>query len=1167
VSYTELHASSAFSFLDGASLPEALVERAAALGYSALALLDRDGVYGAPRFHLAAKTAGLKAIIGAELTLRGAAAASAGDKSKNARGSRLAPPTSDSVFRLPVLIESPTGYRNLCRLVTTMKLRAAKGEGVLGLDELEGQTAGLVALGGRTMLSGVRFGVGGLIDRLVAVFGSANTYLELQRHLLRDEEADNHALRDLASAYHVPVVATNGVRFGEPADRPLYDVLTCIRHKTTLAQAGRRLSCNAERYLKSAAQMSHLFADLPEALHASRELADRLSFTMADLGYRFPEYPVPAGESMPSFLRKITMAGARERYRPIEPCHVRQLERELDLIEKLDLAGYFLIVWDIVNFCRQEGILVQGRGSAANSAVCYSLGITAVDPVGMDLLFERFLSEQRGEWPDIDLDLPSGDRRERVIQHIYRKYGTFGAAMTANVITYRGRSAAREVGKAFSIDAATIDRLAKVMNHFEFVDPGETLAKHLASVGVDGGDPAIRQFAMLWQQIQDLPRHLGQHSGGMVICQGRLDDVVPLENASMPDRVVIQWDKDDCADMGIVKVDLLGLGMMAVLQDALEVVNSACGPSAIGADDIREPVTAGGRDRLSPLASRPSPLDLAHLPANDAAVYKMLQEADTIGVFQVESRAQMATLPRLQPETFYDIVVEVAIIRPGPIVGNMVHPYLKRRRGDEPVRYPHPSLEPILARTLGVPLFQEQLLRMAMVAAGFSGGEAEELRRAFGFKRSERRMQQIEGKLRAGMARQGITGAAQEEILRSITSFALYGFPESHAASFALLVYASAYLKAHYPAAFYTALLNNQPMGFYHPSTLVKDAQRHGVRFAPIDVQVSEWLCRVEPDGRVRLGLMYVNGLRREAGQAIAGCRAPEPDCALPNAKRRFAQFIERCPKCGCDDPSMLEALHTHEGFCNVCSHLWPLPISADSSSRPAPRVGSLAPRFDTLDQLIRRCGLRRDEVATLAEIGALNGFGFDRRTALWQVEQAVRPAGALFETEPGDAIGERPAMPPAADASRAAPPASPLEPMTVSERLLADYAGTSLTIGPHPMSLRRGELALRGVLRARDLPSGRHGRRVRVAGAVITRQRPGTAKGFVFLTLEDETGIANIIVRPDLYSEQRATIVGEPYLLVEGTLQIQEGVTSVKAERVHGLGGRDPQVESHDFR
>ena len=1155
--YIELHASSAFSFLDGASLPEALIDRAAALGYPALALLDRDGVYGAPRFHLAAKKAGIKAIIGAELTI-----ANRGSRTEG-RGSDAGSRPSDSIFYLPVLIESQQGYRNLCRLLTMMKMRAPKGEGALTLDELDGSTSGLIALGGRAMLNAARFGVGGLIDRLVGVFGRDNTYLELQRHLLRDEEADNHALRDLASAFHVPIVATNGVRFAEPLDRPLYDVLTCIRHKTTIDRAGRRLSWNAERYLKSPGQMAKLFDDLPEAVHASRELADRLTYTMADLGYRFPEYPVPDGETMASFLRHITQAGARERYRPLEPRAARQIERELHLIEKLDLAGYFLIVWDIVNFCRQQGILVQGRGSAANSAVCYSLGITAVDPVGMDLLFERFLSEERGEWPDIDLDLPSGDRRERVIQHIYQKYGRLGAAMTANVITYRGRSAAREVGKVLSIEPDLVDTLAKVMNQFEWVDPKETLARNLRDAGLDGQHPTIQLFGQLWQRIQDLPRHLGQHSGGMVICQGRLDDVVPLENASMPDRVVIQWDKDDCADMGIVKVDLLGLGMMAVLQDALEVVNSSMrGAPAAGA----EGESSSPEARPSALDPRPSALDLAHLPPNDPAVYRMLQEADTIGIFQVESRAQMATLPRLRPETFYDIVVEVAIIRPGPIVGQMVHPYLKRRQGQEEVTYPHPSLQPILERTLGVPLFQEQLLRMAMVAAGFSGGEAEELRRAFGFKRSERRMQQVEAKLRAGMTRQGITGDAAEEIIRSITSFALYGFPESHAASFALLVYASAYLKAHYPAAFYAAMLNNQPMGFYHPSTLVKDAQRHGVRFASIDVQVSDWLCRVEPDGRVRLGLMYVNGLRQEVGKAIEGCseiRGPRSEGRGPTFAEMTEATVSRCPKCGCDDESMLETLHTHEHFCNICSHLWPVSEPSVPSAALGPRPSALGPRFPSLDDLIRRTGVRRDEIATLAEIGALNAFGYDRRTALWQVEQAMRPVGALFAD--ADAVNAQCSM------LNAEPPdpetRSPLRPMTTPERLLADYSGTSLTIGPHPMSMRRTELALRGVLRAIDLPRGRHGRRVRVAGAVITRQRPGTAKGFVFLTLEDETGIANIIVRPDLFSEQRATIVTEPYLLVEGTLQIQEGVTSVKAERLHAIGGGSPPIESHNFR
>ena len=680
-----------------------------------------------------------------------------------------------------------------------MKLAAPKGEGALTFDDLDGHVGGLVALAGRAVIDGPRYGIGGLVDRLVGVFGAKQVCVELQRHLLRDEEHDNHTLRDLAAAFRLPVIATNGVRFAEASDRPLYDVLTCIRHKTTLELAGRRLSWNAERSLKPPEEMARLFADLPEAIAGTRDLAERLEYSMADLGYRFPEYPVPHGETMASFLRKMTQAGARERYRPFHDRARAQIARELDLIERLDLAGYFLIVWDIVNYCRQQDILVQGRGSAANSAVCYSLGITAVDPVGMDLLFERFLSEERGEWPDIDLDLPSGDRRERVIQRIYEKYGKLGVGMTANVITYRGRSAAREVGKTLSLEAGQIDRLAKIMNQFEWVDPKETMDRNLRDAGLDAEDPAIRRFAELWVQIQDLPRHLGQHSGGMVICQGRLDEVVPLENASMPDRVVIQWDKDDCADMGLVKVDLLGLGMMAVLQDALTLVNGTRG-SGLGArgSELSDPGRCDSDPTMlatrtpSPEPRTPNPeprspiVDLAHLPPGDPAVYRMLQEADTIGLFQVESRAQMATLPRLKPARFYDIVVEVAIIRPGPIVGQMVHPYLKRRQGLEPVVYPHPSLEPILARTLGVPLFQEQLLRMAMVAAGFTGGEAEELRRAFGFKRSEKRMQQIEGKLRAGMERQGITGEAADQIVRSITSFALYGFPESHAASFAL---------------------------------------------------------------------------------------------------------------------------------------------------------------------------------------------------------------------------------------------------------------------------------------------------------------------------------------------------------------------------------------------
>src|SRR5687768_17172741 len=839
------------------------------LGYPAVALLDRDGVSGAPRFHKAALAAGIKPLIGAELTVE------AGPQALRPSSPQALKPSSPHAtsFTLPVLCASQEGWRNLCRLISRMKLRAPKGEGALTIDELDGRVTGLVAMPGRSLLAAERFGVGGLLDRIVGIFGRANTFVELQRHLQRDQEDDNDALVCLAEAFRVPLVATGGVSFATPEERPLFDVLTSIREHVSLMRAGRRLAANAERYFKPPAQMARLFADRPAAVHATRELADRLQFSMQDLGYRFPKYPIPDGETEMSFLRKITEVGARNRYRPFHDRARAQVMRELDLIEKLDLAGYFLIVWDIVNYCRQQDILVQGRGSAANSAVCYSLGITAVDPVGMELLFERFLSEERGEWPDIDMDLPSGDRRERVIQHVYQKYGQHGAAMTANVITYRGKSAAREVGKALDLDDGQIDRLARVMHQFEYIDPDETLAKKLAEVGMAASEPRVRHFAELWRQMQDLPRHLGQHSGGMVICQGELSSVVPLENASMPGRVVVQWDKDDCCDMGLIKVDLLGLGMMAVLQDTLTLINTRDQGSGIGDREVT----------------------LASLPPDDPQVYEMLRAAETIGVFQVESRAQMATLPRMRPEKFYDLVVEVALIRPGPIVGEMVHPYLNRRAGREEVTYDHPLLEPILKRTLGVPLFQEQLLRMAMAVAGFTGGQAEDLRRAMGFKRSEKRMKQLEGLLREGMAKHGITGAVADKIVLSITSFALYGFPESHAASFALLAYASAYFKVHYPAAFFAALLNNQPMGFYHPATLVTDAQRRGVVFHPIDVQVSEWDCTVEAGGAVRLGLRYVRGLRADVGKAIA------------NEKLKITNEEPRCPKCGCDDPSMLE--------------------------------------------------------------------------------------------------------------------------------------------------------------------------------------------------------------------------------------------------------------------
>src|SRR6266403_1482697 len=868
LNYVELHSSSAFSFLEGASRPEDLVSRAKELELPAIALVDRDGVYGSPRFHMAAKSVGVRAHVGAEISVEGFG-----------RRASLPPwmPNSPSSrpVRLPLVVESRIGYQNLCRLMTRYKLREKeKGTGTATLEEIAEHAEGLVCLTGgeegvlAASLANKSFAEARKnIEKLTALLGEKNVYVEVQRHCDPIEERRNQAAVRLAKTLDLPLLATNGVRYARASEREILDVFTCIRNHRKLETAGRLLERNDERHLRSTQEMMQLFSDLPEAIHNTSELSARLEFTLAELGYEFPRYPVLEGETMDSFLRKRTEEGFQNRYAVKQDEDLferakRQVQKELALIEKLHLAGYFLIVWDIIRFCREQKILVQGRGSAANSAVCYSLGITAVDPVGMELLFERFLSEERGEWPDIDLDLPSGDQREKAIQYVYQRYGKLGAAMTANVITYRGRSAAREVGKALGFDEETLGRLSSLVHTWEWKDPKDTPERQFKDAGLDLGDRRIKKFFQLYRAVQDLPRHLGQHSGGMVICQGQLNSVVPLEPAAMPGRVVVQWDKEDCADLGIIKVDLLGLGMMAVLEDSIQIIR----------DDYGEEV------------------DLAHLPPDDPAVYFALQQADTIGMFQVESRAQMSCLPRLRPQKFYDIVVQVAIIRPGPIVGNMVHPFLKRRQGRAPVQYAHPSLEPVLKRTLGIPLFQEQLLKMAMICAGFSGGEAEELRRAMGFKRSEARMKDIEVKLRRGMTAQRITGKTQDEIVQSIASFALYGFPESHAASFALIAYASAYLKCHYLAAFTAATLNNQPMGFYQPFTIIKDAQRHGLKVLPIDVTRSNWECTLE-DGSQESGVrsqkgrdqrLEVRGQNERVGdQYRSDSQLPAPDPCL----------------------------------------------------------------------------------------------------------------------------------------------------------------------------------------------------------------------------------------------------------------------------------------------
>lgn len=1031
--YVEFHGCSAFSFLDGAALPEEMVDTCANYDQPGLALLDRDNVSGVVRFFKQAKKRGIQAHIGALIT--GADGAS-----------------------YPLLAESKIGYGNLCRLITAMKMRDGKGKAAATDADLEAHAEGLICLSGDAQGPLARAleqdGDGRqCLDRLTHIFGVGNVYLEIQRHYHRDQEARSQRIIELAASTGLPLLATNGACYARPEQRPLQDVLTCVRHKTTIAKAGRILSRNAERHLKSSAAMQALFAHLPEALDNTRQLHQRIQFQLADFGYEFPQYPLPPGETNTSFLRRIVEAAAPHRFEPYTDRVKTQVERELKLIEKLKLEGYFLIVWEIAEFCRNNKILAQGRGSAANSAVCFALGITAVDAVKMELLFERFLSEERGEWPDIDIDLPSGDQRERVIQHVYERYGPRGAAMTANVITYRGRSAVRDIGKVLGFDADLLAPLSKLIPHWGFQDDTDTADKQFRNAGLDPHNPAVRRFLELYHGIQDLPRHLGQHSGGMVVCQGRLDAIVPLEPATMPGRVVIQWDKDDCADMGLIKVDLLGLGMMAVLEDTQALIRA----------HFQEEV------------------DLARIPADDPRVYDALQRADTIGLFQVESRAQMSCLPRMRPTTFYDIAVQVAIIRPGPIVGKMLNPYLRRRQGKEPPVSLHPSLDECLGRTLGVPLFQEQLLRIAMIAARFTGGQAEELRRAFGFKRSEKRMKEVEVQLREGMAANGIHGETQDTIIQCITSFATYGFPESHAISFALIAYASAYLKCHYLAAFTAAILNNQPMGFYSPSTLVKDAQRHGLRVKPVHVNDSEYPCSVLDRGTIRLGLNYVRGLNEANARAI------------------FEERLRNGP-------------------------------------------------YRSVEDLRRRLPkLHRDQIRMLATIGALN-FSDHRRSALWQATRLPRPEGDLLAGLEPNTIS------------------CPLPPMTPVERLNADVHGVGLSVGRHPMAFARERLDRLGILPAAALVRKRNGAGVKVAGCVICRQRPGTAHGFTFLSLEDETGISNIILRPDLFDRFKTEIVGSPFLLIAGTLQNLEGVVSVRAQAVEVLPLQVAGPPSHDF-
>jgi len=1053
--FAELHTRSAFSFLSSGSEPQRLAARAAELGMPSIALLDRDTVSGAVRFHFEARQRGIKPIIGAEITM--------------ADGSLL-----------PLVPLNFEGYQNLCKLITDVKFRHKKGEHFATREDIEKHSANLLCFtgGGDGFLhNSIKNGQGQRDLAWLNYVFEKRLYVELQRHYLRYEEHVNQTLLGLAHKLRVPYFASNGVCYADEHDRELYDVFTCIKNHTSIYDAGHLLAENSERYLKSDSQMRKLFEDLPEAIETTEAIAARVSFSLDELSYSFPEYPLKAGETAMQVLRERTVAASAPRYIherwPIRASVLSRLEKEFKIIDMKGLAGYFLTVADISDFCKQNKILSQGRGSAANSVVCYALGITAVEPIKNKLLFERFLSEKYEQYPDIDIDLPSGDDRERVIQHVYEKYSRRGAGMTANVICYRGKSAVREVGKAFGFGEEVLGRLSKLNSHYETFK-GEELNRRLKEEGFDAAeDFRLRKFADMYNRILDFPRHLGQHSGGMVVSWGKLDGIVPLEPASMVDRTIIQWDKDDCEALKIVKIDLLGLGMMAVLRDTISLISEHHGED----------------------------LDLYKIPYNDPEVFDTLQRADTVGMFQVESRAQMAFLPKSKPATFYDIVVQVAIIRPGPIVGNMLHAYIKRRQGIEPVTYPHESLKPILERTMGVPLFQEQLLKMAMDIAGFSGGEAAELRRAMGFKRPDRKMEKIAQNLRDGMTRNGIPTDVQEQIVDYTKAFANYGFPESHAFSFALLAYASAYYIVHYRACFMAAMFNNYPLGFYSASTLVKDAQRHGLHFIAIDINHSDYDFTVEEiagDKHVRVGLRFIRGLREEIGRKIVSERA--------------------------------YALYT-----------------------------SIADLIDRVPEINKR------EIRALSLAGALNfGNTVHRRQALWESELAIQPTGELFENSECRMQNAEYGIEETADSSFIIPHSSFLNRMQGIELVDADLRKTGISIGKHPMAFYRDEMRRSGILSAFETQHLKKNQVVSVAGAVIIRQRPMTAKNVVFLTLEDETGFANFVVMPDKFEEYRAVINQNDYLIIRGIFE-ERGM--LKAIKFTPLTEITTEVESHNFR
>ncbi|HWP56375.1 MAG TPA: error-prone DNA polymerase [Candidatus Acidoferrales bacterium] len=1055
MSYVPLWCKSNFSFLEGASHPDELVEEAHRLGLRALALTDRDGVYGVVRAHVKAREVGLSLIVGSEITLI--------DHST-----------------IVLLAQDRRGYANLCRLITAGRMRSPKGESAVSWQQVCEHAGGLIALwgGSRSLLAG-ETDPKKVQEELRDAFAD-RLYALVTRHRREDEVKEEARVRERAAKYGLPLVAAAEVLYHTPGRRQIQDVLTAIRYGVPISSLGRRLKPNAEHGLKTPFAFAALFADDPLAVARTAEVAERCTFSLAEIRYRYPSERLPDGTTSAERLRRLAFEGARRRYGGSVPAEVAaQLEKELTLIEELDYPGYFLTMWEIVEFCRERGILCQGRGSAANSAVCYCLGVTAIDPVRMGLLFERFISRERAEPPDIDLDIQH-DRREEVIQHVYRKYTRTHAAMVANVIRYRTRSAVRDVGKALGLAPASLDRLAKLMDSYESLS-----AQALAAAGFDPAVPAHGHLFRLVNEIADFPRHLSIHPGGFLLGHEPVHDIVPIENATMPERTVIQWDKNDLEDLGLFKVDLLGLGGLTLLDRCLRLLKQHRGIE----------------------------LTMATIPPEDEETFAMARRADTVGVFQIESRAQMAMLPRLRPRNFYDLVIEISIVRPGPITGGMVHPYLRRRNGEEAVDYPHPSLVPVLEKTLGVPLFQEQVMRLAVIAADYTPGEADQLRRDMAAWHRTGRMERHRERLLTRMQAKGIAPEFAQRVFEQIRGFGEYGFPESHAASFALIAYATAWLKCHYPAEFTCALLNAQPMGFYSPATIVEDAKRHGVAVLPVDARLSEWDCTLEPYARSSLSLRERDRVReRDEGSPHSSLFTSHESGFAVRMGLRYVKTL------GEKDWSRIEAAR---------------------KSSP----------FISLEDFVERTGLDEGVLSALAEGGAFAGFGLDRRTALWEIKRLVRRRGPL-------PLVRREKNPSFAS----------LNPF---EEVVWDYRATSHSPRRHPLEPWRAELAAQGLPDARTVASMRDGKRVRYAGLVICRQRPGTAGGVVFMTLEDETGFVNVVLWEQVFDRYATLAKTASFLGVTGKLQVENEVVHLVAEELWPprLRAEPASVPSRDFR